>query len=146
MISRNDAKLAREFSASYGIRLRRGKTLETECYLGRRLITLNAGETDTIEKLWSLLFHELSHFRFQENGWFNWYHSENLEWLNSAEFAKQIRSEGLYVENVVDMEAKKLMHAYLPGIPFTETYASEENQAWYKAYVDKMFPLKDENL
>lgn len=95
----------------------------------------------TLSTVWSSLFHELSHIMCFREGLYKKYH--NLTDID-RQAVIYVRRYGLRAERFVDKKAKALMKQYYPKIPFWSAYSEEEGVDWYRKWVKKNFPLKED--
>ena len=103
-----------------------------------KLIEIDTRETNNLNELWSIVFHELSHVLCYRNGKYDKYHKEILPY---NELAIYVRKYGLRAERYVDKVAKTLMNVYFPQYTFIEAYRTEEDIKWYYEWVNRTYPL-----
>lgn len=135
--TKEDRLEARRFLKTFGIRLHFTKYGWSSAYCTDRLIEIDYREADSVQRLWSTVFHELSHILCYDQGLYEIYHHENVneEYLNWY-----VRRYGLRAEKFVDKKAEELMNIYLPDIPFQGCYNTEADSIWYKRWVEKNYP------
>lgn len=127
MISKKDIRIAVDFLASLDIKASVEEDINGSYVLCEvREIVLELQEIYTLERLWSIVFHELCHIICYEEGIYYKYHHNNNKKYN-------IRY-GLRIEKFIDRMAEKLMKDYLPGLEFKPCYGEAECD-WYRDYI-----------
>lgn len=92
----------------------------------------------SLSEAWSTIFHELQHFICYRGGIFIKYHNMHILYKKKW-YKKYLKRMGLKIEIYVDKKAEELMKIYLPDIPYTQSYRTQESKTWYNNWIEENF-------
>lgn len=130
----------REFLKQFNVRVHYIKKGWSSVLVDERLMEIDYREARTIQELWSIMFHELSHIYCYENNLYYKFHHQEFD--SEQEENLYMHRYGLRAERFVDKKAKWLMSLYLPDIPFKSAYDDEDAVKWWNKWVKRNYPLK----
>lgn len=131
-------KEIRNFLKGFDVRVHFVRKGWSSAICSENLVEIDLRECPTDEKLWSLVFHELSHIVCYRKGLYKKYHHGTG---CDKEYAAYIRKYGLRAERFVDKMGKKLMRKHFPNMEYQESYGTETEVEWYYKWVKRNYPL-----
>lgn len=102
-----------------------------------RIVKIDIRESQTIQNLWSIAFHELAHIICYEQGLWAKYH--DLVPMSDDEYKRYIIRNSLRAERFVDKVGKRTMSAFFPDIPYRAAYSEDKDVLWHREYIKKLF-------
>ena len=127
---------------AFDVRIHFVDTSHSSADMKNNLIHLSKNNQNTLQWIWSCVFHELCHILCHRQGLYKKYHHYVGYWDNYRQFALYMRRYGLRAERFVDKKAGALMKIHFPNIPFVAAYDQEHAQEWYKKWVKRNYPLE----
>lgn len=112
------------------------------CYW-ENYILIDLSTVHSIAELLCAVFHELGHLYCYQNDLFAKYHWDLDDSYSMVEIHRYMHKMGLKAERFVDKVGEQLMSAHFPDIPYIGGYNTKTNVKWYKAWLNKNYPLGD---
>jgi len=136
--NKNFKKEVRDFLKLFDVRVHFVKKGGSSALVEDDLIEIDLREADTVQGLWSAVFHELAHILCFRMGVYKTYHHETLP---RKKMAIYVRRYGLRAERYVDRMGEGLMKVFFPNMEYRHCYNTKSDVEWYYNWLNRVFPL-----